>query len=226
MTSRLYGGDRRVRIRQELLLGVGGYRALQAMGVTPGVLHLNEGHSVFASLEAIRPGWFARDFDSTRRLDGWLARWLFTTHTPVAAGHDRFRAGLIDEHLGRPLPEHRLGHDHWTGPGAGARIRTIRARMFCMTVLGLKLCAARMRFRAAWRGSRGCGWGCSPTAHGGRSPDRTYHQRGPREVLAGAADDATLRPPPGPDWPNATARRRIWEGIDHIDDGELSETST
>ena len=54
LTSRLYGGDRRVRIRQELLLGVGGFRALKAMGITPGVLHLNEGHSGFAVLEAIR----------------------------------------------------------------------------------------------------------------------------------------------------------------------------
>ena len=54
LTSRLYGGDRRIRIRQELLLGVGGFRALKAMGITPGVLHLNEGHSGFAVLEAIR----------------------------------------------------------------------------------------------------------------------------------------------------------------------------
>ena len=53
LTSRLYGGDGRVRIRQELLLGVGGFRALKAMGITPGVLHLNEGHSGFAVLEAI-----------------------------------------------------------------------------------------------------------------------------------------------------------------------------
>ena len=54
LTSRLYGGDGRIRIRQELLLGVGGFRALKAMGITPGVLHLNEGHSGFAVLEAIR----------------------------------------------------------------------------------------------------------------------------------------------------------------------------
>ena len=54
LTSRLYGGDGRVRIRQELLLGVGGFRALKAMGITPGVLHMNEGHSGFAVLEAIR----------------------------------------------------------------------------------------------------------------------------------------------------------------------------
>src|SRR5260370_5383556 len=54
LSSRLYGGDARTRIRQELLLGVGGYRALRAMGFSPGVLHLNEGHSGFAVLDAIR----------------------------------------------------------------------------------------------------------------------------------------------------------------------------
>ena len=54
LTSRLYGGDQRVRVRQELLLGVGGVRALEALGVSPGVLHLNEGHSAFACLEMIR----------------------------------------------------------------------------------------------------------------------------------------------------------------------------
>src|SRR6202011_5457460 len=54
LTSRLYGGDERVRIRQELLLGVGGVRALGAMGIAPGVLHLNEGHSAFAALELVR----------------------------------------------------------------------------------------------------------------------------------------------------------------------------
>ena len=54
LTSRLYGGDHRTRIRQELVLGVGGVKALTALGITPGVYHLNEGHSVFATLEAIR----------------------------------------------------------------------------------------------------------------------------------------------------------------------------
>ncbi len=67
LTSRLYGGDRRTRIRQELLLGIGGFRALKAMGISPGVLHLNEGHSGFAVLEAIRDRMQEEglDFDTT-----------------------------------------------------------------------------------------------------------------------------------------------------------------
>src|SRR5438034_4154920 len=104
LMSRLYGGDGHVRIRQELLLGVGGFRALKAMGITPGVLHLNEGHSAFAVLEAIRDR--MRDegigFDEAiRRVSREV---IFTTHTPVPAGHDRFHPDLMEEHLG-PLRE-------------------------------------------------------------------------------------------------------------------------
>src|SRR5215467_3665086 len=69
LTSRLYGGDGRVRIRQELLLGVGGFRALKAMAITPGVLHLNEGHSAFAVFEAVRSRMLEEgvDFDEAAR---------------------------------------------------------------------------------------------------------------------------------------------------------------
>jgi starch phosphorylase len=74
LTSRLYGGDRRVRIRQELLLGVGGFRALTAMGIAPGVLHLNEGHSGFAILEAIRNRMREGEQASTKGCPGFPAR--------------------------------------------------------------------------------------------------------------------------------------------------------
>src|SRR5450432_4859426 len=100
LTSRLYGGDLRIRIRQELLLGVGGLRALRAMGISPGVLHLNEGHSAFAVLEAIR----MRMEDEGIAFDAAVPRVsrevVFTTHTPVPAGHDRFDAALVEEHVG------------------------------------------------------------------------------------------------------------------------------
>ena len=100
LTSRLYGGDGRVRVRQELLLGVGGFRALKAMGITPGVLHLNEGHSGFAVLEAIRSRMEEEGVSFDQALPHVSREVVFTTHTPVPAGHDRFSAGLIEEHLG------------------------------------------------------------------------------------------------------------------------------
>ena len=99
-TSRLYGGDARTRIRQELLLGVGGYRALKAMGITPGVLHLNEGHSGFAVFEAIRNRMEEEGLDFYSAARQIPREVIFTTHTPVPAGHDRFSPDLIEEHLG------------------------------------------------------------------------------------------------------------------------------
>ncbi len=100
LTSRLYGGDARTRIRQELLLGVGGFRALKAMGITPGVLHLNEGHSGFAVFEAIRDRMEEEGVDFYAAASQIPREVIFTTHTPRACGlHDRFHADLIEEHL-------------------------------------------------------------------------------------------------------------------------------
>ena len=87
--SRLYGGDARTRIRQELLLGVGGYRALKAMGITPGVLHLNEGHSGFAVFEAIRSHMEEEglDFYSAARQIPREVVFRVAGALPVPAGH-------------------------------------------------------------------------------------------------------------------------------------------
>src|SRR5436189_3634541 len=90
LTSRLYGGDGRIRIRQELLLGVGGFRALRAMGITPGVLHLNEGHSGFVVLEAIRSRMQDEGLSFLEAVPRVSREVVFTTHTPVPAGHGRF----------------------------------------------------------------------------------------------------------------------------------------
>src|SRR4030088_1168247 len=137
LTSRLYGGDGRVRIRQELLLGVGGFRALRAMGITPGVLHLNEGHSGFAVLEAIRSRMQEEGLDFDRAVPRVSREVSFTTHTPGPAGHDRFDAGLMEEHLG-PLRD-SLGLSHERLMALGRENPYNHNEEFCMTVLGLKL---------------------------------------------------------------------------------------
>lgn len=137
LTARLYGGDERTRIRQELLLGVGGVKVLHALGMTPGVLHLNEGHSAFAVFELIRHRMEREgiDFDTAARRVS--RRTVFTTHTPVAAGHDRFSADLVDEHLG-PLRE-ELGISATRLSGFGRVEPDDPNETFCITVLGLKL---------------------------------------------------------------------------------------
>ena len=100
ITDRLYGGNNEHRLRQEIVLGIGGMRALAALGVRPTVLHLNEGHAAFAAVERVRQvmegesGTFAA---LAERMSGGVA---FTTHTPVPAGHDFFPADLMERYLG------------------------------------------------------------------------------------------------------------------------------
>lgn len=137
LTARLYGGDVRTRIRQELVLGVGGVRALRALGIQPGVYHLNEGHSAFAPLEVIRQRMadYGLTFDEALREVANCT--VFTTHTPVPAGHDRFDERLVEEHLG-PLRD-RLGISNTQLMGLGRVEPQNEHEPFCMTVIGLKL---------------------------------------------------------------------------------------
>jgi starch phosphorylase len=98
LSARLYGGDRETRIQQEIILGVGGVRALKALGATPAVWHLNEGHAAFVVLQRIRDL-----IEAGQTFDGALEEvrrtTVFTTHTPVPAGHDAFPFNLVETHL-------------------------------------------------------------------------------------------------------------------------------
>ncbi|MBS0209791.1 MAG: alpha-glucan family phosphorylase [Planctomycetes bacterium] len=137
LTSRLYGGDHRTRIRQELVLGVGGVKALKALGISPGAYHLNEGHSAFAPLEVIRVMMEDDGVSFDDALRETAQHTVFTTHTPVPAGHDRFDGGMIEEHLG-PLRD-RLGISYDQLMGLGRVEPHNNNETFCMTVLALKL---------------------------------------------------------------------------------------
>ena len=98
LSARLYGGDRETRIQQEIILGIGGVRTLRALGLEPAVFHLNEGHAGFVVLQRIRDliehgASFDAALDEIRRTT------MFTTHTPVPAGHDAFPFHLVEKHL-------------------------------------------------------------------------------------------------------------------------------
>ncbi len=138
LTARLYGGDERVRIRQELLLGVGGARALAALDISPGVVHLNEGHSAFACLELVRRRMEVEGISVEEAMQRVAPQVVFTTHTPVPAGHDRFPAHLIEEHLG-PLRD-ALGLPLEMFLALGRVDPQNPHEPFCMTVLALKGC--------------------------------------------------------------------------------------
>lgn len=223
LTSRLYGGDGRVRVRQELLLGVGGFRALRAMGITPGVLHLNEGHSGFAVLEAIRSRMEEEGVSFDEALPHVSREVVFTTHTPVPAGHDRFNAGLIEEHFG-PLRE-ALGLSYDSFMGLGRERPSDSHEEFCMTVLGLRL-SRRANAVSALHGE------VSRAMWTGLYPGKLEDQVPIGHITNGVHVPSWLAPQMfrlydrhlGVGWHEHSGESRIWEGIETVDDGELWET--
>ncbi|PWB57023.1 MAG: DUF3417 domain-containing protein [Nitrosomonadales bacterium] len=99
ITHRLYGGDRTMRIKQEIILGIGGVQALQALGIKPTVWHINEGHAAFLILERVRQLMGEHQLDFASALEAVAVNTVFTTHTPVPAGHDHFSDGMIAEYF-------------------------------------------------------------------------------------------------------------------------------
>ena len=223
LTSRLYGGDGRIRIRQELLLGVGGFRALKAMGITPGVLHLNEGHSGFAVLEAVRSRMQEEGLDFSRAAARVSREVVFTTHTPVPAGHDRFNAGLMEEHLG-PLRD-VLGISHDAFMALGRENPANPDEEFCMTVLGLKL-SRRANAVSSLHGE------VSRAMWTGLYPGKAVDDVPIGHITNGVHVPSWLSPQMfrlydrhlGTGWHEHSGEARIWEGIENVDDGELWET--
>ena len=223
LTSRLYGGDERVRIRQELVLGVGGARALAALALSPGVVHLNEGHSAFAALELIRRRMASEGIDVAEASRRVAAQVVFTTHTPVPAGHDRFAPALVEEHLG-PLRD-ALGLSHDDMMAFGRVNPQDQDEQFCMTVLALK---ASRRANAV----------SSLHGHVSREMWMPLHP-GLREdqvpighITNGVHVSTWLAPQMrqvyerhlGADWTTRCTQPDLWRAVENIDDGELWET--
>ena len=139
LTLRVYGGDSTTRIMQEILLGIGGVRLLRTLGIQPSVFHMNEGHAAFLTLELLREK-MAAGANFQDAINRTRAECIFTTHTPVEAGHDRFSSDLVDYAM----------HRFRTGISApfselmklGRINPQNQQEPFCMTVLALKLSRA------------------------------------------------------------------------------------
>ena len=135
LTLRVYGGDSTTRIMQEVLLGVGGVRLLRALGVQPSVFHMNEGHAGFLTLELVREK-LAEGKTIQDALAQTKTECLFTTHTPVEAGHDRFSRDLVNYALNKFQSRLKLSLDDLMALG---RVDPEDGdEPFCMTVLALK----------------------------------------------------------------------------------------
>ena len=222
LTDRLYGGDRRTRIRQEILMGIGGARALRALGISPDVYHMNEGHSAFLLLERIRE--FMQDdglaYEQARALTA--ASSVFTVHTPVPAGLERFEFSLIDEHFSQLMAELGLSREQFLDLG---RENMGHYELFSMSVMALNLSS----------GTNGVA-----QLHGAVSRDMwrwVYPDVPVHEVPIGAITngvhvqtwvsqemallfDRYL----DPGWRSEEARPEVWEGVSSIPDAELWRT--
>ena len=137
LTDQLYGGDDDTRIRQEIMLGIGGLRALDALGLRPSACHMNEGHSAFLALERIRQLMEEEHLSFAEAREAASAGHAFTTHTPVPAGIDWFHPDLVDRYFNHYYPKLGLSRHEFLGLG---RMDPSDANgYFCMAILAMRL---------------------------------------------------------------------------------------
>jgi starch phosphorylase len=139
ITDQLYGGDRETRIKQEIMLGIGGYRALCALGMKPTVCHMNEGHSAFLSLERSRLLMKENNLSFAEAREVTTAGTVFTTHTPVPAGNDYFTPVLMDKYFTDFYKKCGISRKDFLA--LGRRDASNDAEDFCMTILALRMSA-------------------------------------------------------------------------------------
>ena len=223
ITSQLYGGDQEMRIRQEMILGIGGIRALRTLGLTPTVCHMNEGHSAFLGLERIRVMMEERGLTFDEAREAVTAGNVFTTHTPVPAGNDIFPPHLVEKYLG-PYTEH-LGIDHQTLLGLGRQNPQDHNEQFCMTVLALRLAnvsngVSRLHgtvSRRMWRNI----WPQIPEAEVPiTSITNGIHTQSWLSPELAQLYDRYL----GTQWRTRPEDPKIWQRVDNIPDAELWRT--
>ncbi len=223
ITDELYGGDLEMRIQQEIMLGIGGIRALQALGIRPTICHMNEGHSAFLALERIRILREERGLSFAEARQAASAGNVFTTHTPVPAGIDRFPPHLIDKYF----------YDYYTSLGLsreeflalGRQNPADHQEPFCMAILALRLAAhtngvsrlhsqvSRRMWQGVWPGVPEDEIPITWVTNGIHIPSWISFD------LAGLYDRYL-----GPHWLQRPDDQTIWERVDKIPDEELWRT--
>ncbi|MHB1558925.1 MAG: alpha-glucan family phosphorylase, partial [Isosphaeraceae bacterium] len=198
-------------------------RALHALGINPSVMHLNEGHSAFATLEMIRHQAEANGMPFGEVVRDVAAMTVFTTHTPVAAGHDRFPAPLVEEHLGKIREALHLSYDDFMG--LGRVYPSDHSEPFCMTVLALKLSRHANGVSALHGTVSRRMWQPLYPGHGEEEVPIGHITNGVH-VQSWVAPQMHLLFDRhlGTDWPARQRHPETWECIDTVEDAELWET--
>ena len=222
-TGQLYGGDREMRLRQEIVLGIGGLRALKALGIEPTVIHMNEGHSAFSVLERINilKNEKGLTFDAAREIA--QASTVFTTHTPVPAGNDVFEPDLVQAYFSDYAKA--LGISFKVMLGYGRIEPRNEAEPFGMTTLALRLAAhtngvsrlhgkiSRSLWQKVWHHHPVEDVPIDHITNGIHVPSWISRD------MAGLFDRFL-----GPDWAEDPDNERVWEQVKQIPDTELWRT--
>jgi starch phosphorylase len=223
LTAQLYGGDQENRIRQEMLLGIGGVRMLRAQGIFPKAFHMNEGHSAFLALERIRFLMIEHGVSFEEAREAVVASTVFTTHTPVPAGNDAFEPWLVEKYF-----QHYWGQLNLTKKQFLALGRQNPANddePLNLTVLALRLSTYRNGVselhghvsRKLW----GNVWPGVPSAE---IPIR-HITNGIHTATWISHDMAGLyQRYLGPGWQEQPSDKEVWSGVQHIPDTELWRT--
>lgn len=220
ITDQLYGGDLDVRIHQEMMLGIGGVKALRALGLQPTVYHMNEGHSAFLSLERIRELMVEQGLSFAAAKEAVRASQVFTTHTPVPAGIDLFPPDKILYYLGRyreifGLSEHEflsLGREHTGDLQAPFNMAIFAIRMASL-VNGVSQLHARVS-----RQMFGSLWGLTPEAE---VPIRGITNGVHARSCVAPATQSLYQKYISPDWWALPAAAPEWQRVEAIPDEEL-----
>ena len=219
LTARLYGGDREMRIQQEVLLGIGGVKVLRMIGVEPQVWHINEGHSAFMVLERARE-YVAQGLSFEEAKKHVRAGTVFTTHTPVPAGHDVFNFSLTDKYFNHFWPQINLNRDEFLELGSHNGV-------FNMTKLALTM-SSRTNAVSALHGE------VSRKMWAGLWPDKSVEDIPIGHVTngvhlsswTGEAMHRLYRHYVSPDWVRRQDDPLLWTRVDEIPDERLWDAHT
>ncbi len=220
ITDHLYGGDNETRIKQEIMLGIGGVRALRAMNKQISVYHMNEGHAAFLAVERIRFAINEEGLSFNEAFEFVSGSNVFTTHTPVPAGNDRFSPELIDTYFSHYYG--RLGIDSEQFLALGREDPSDLKESFCMTVLALRTAAGNNGVsrlhgsvsRKMWRKI----WPYLP-----ENEIPIGHVTNGIQILSWTSDEMMrlFNRYLGPRWIDNPADNTIWKNIDSIPDSEI-----
>jgi len=221
ITARLYGGDTEHRIRQELVLGIGGCRALDALGLNPAVCHMNEGHAAFLAVERIRVIMERRKLHFGEAREAVAPSHVFTTHTPVSAGIDRFEPELIEKYFGKFVKSIGLNLTEFMNLGK-VDASNPAERKFNMAVMALRLAGnangvsqlhghvSRSMWYAVWPGAPRDEVPIMAITNG-------VHMPSWMSVEMHSLFERYL----GHGWSDNPTQHAVWQRVDEIPDGEL-----